>query len=136
MQETTAIAARPAGKVLNTTLWVSQALLALVFLLAGGMKLLTPAAKLSAMPLPLGLIRFIGVAGVAGAIGVVLPAAIRILPLLTPLAAVGLAIVMVLATGFNVTHGMATMAWIPLLIGADAVFVAWGRASRAPIAPR
>ena len=68
---------------LSVALWIAQGLLALVFLFAGGMKLVVPIEELMAqMPLPLtGLfVRFIGVAEVLGALGLILPGVLRIRP--------------------------------------------------------
>src|SRR6266536_49402 len=76
--------------IMTSALWIVQGLLALLFLFAGGMKLVLPLEKLTGpMPLPLpGLfLRFIGVAEVLGAIGLILPGLLRIRPGLTPLAA-------------------------------------------------
>ena len=83
----------------NRMLWIVQGVLALVFLFAGGMKLITPIEVLSVMsPFPGEFIRFIGVCEVLGAVGLILPYALRILPGLTALAAAGLVVIMVGAT--------------------------------------
>jgi len=73
---------------LRIALWSAQIALAIVFALAGWMKVSTPAAALiKMMPgLPLGFVRFIGIAELAGSIGILLPALTRIAPILTPLA--------------------------------------------------
>jgi putative oxidoreductase len=104
------------------------------------MKLATPLATLSkAIPLagdaPL-LIRFIGLSEVLGGIGLLLPAALRIKPHLTVLAAIGLAIVMLLALIFHLAKGEVSATGTNIVLGALAVFVAWGRARKVPIAPR
>ena len=119
------------SKALTISLWVAQGLLAAVFLMAGGMKLTAPPEQFAQAGIAPGLARFIGVAEIAGALGLVLPAATGILPFLTPLAALGLTVVMVLATGFHVQHGD-TLAHtlMPVPIGAIAAFVAWGRFRR------
>jgi uncharacterized membrane protein YphA (DoxX/SURF4 family) len=81
------------------------------------------------MPLPLpGLfLRFTGVVEVLGAIGLILPWLLRIRPGLTPLAATGLAIVMIGATVYTLATGDFTTALIPLLVGLLSAFVAYGR---------
>ena len=82
-------------------LWVIQGLLALLFLFAGGMKLILPVEEMTKqMPVPLpGLfLRFIAVVEVLGALGLILPGLLRIRPGLTPLAAAGLVIIMIGAT--------------------------------------
>jgi uncharacterized membrane protein len=66
-------------------LWIVQGLLALLFLFAGGMKLVQPIEVLTEqMPLPGLFVRFIGVAEVLGAIGLILPGLLRMWPGLTP----------------------------------------------------
>ena len=126
---------------MKVVLWILQVVLAVAFLAAGAMKLTQPLAMLAvSLPwtadVPGALVRFIGVAEVLGGLGLVLPAATRILPRLTPIAAAALAIDMVLATLFHLVRGEAMMAPITLLLVALLAFVAWGRTTRAPIAPR
>src|SRR5688572_12928733 len=97
----TAAHARPASETsrrLHYGLWIAQVLLAVVFAGAGFMKLtISPADLAKAMPagaaLPMALVRFIGIAEVLGAIGLILPSATRVLPVLTPVAAGGLALI-------------------------------------------
>ena len=118
-------------------LWIVQALLALVFLLSGGMKLVLPLDVLTEqMPgLPGLFIRFIGAAETLGAIGLILPSLLRIRPGLTPLAAAGLTIIMTGATLLTpaLTDGQIVLAALPLALGILAAFVAYGRWPRAPI---
>ncbi len=126
---------------MKIVLWIVQVLLALAFLAAGAMKLTTPLAELAvSLPwtadVPGLLVRFIGVAEVLGGLGLVLPAATRILPRLTPIAAAALALDMVFATIFHLVRGEAMMTPINLILAALLAFVAWGRTARAPIAPR
>ena len=110
-------------------LWIVQGLLALLFLWAGGIKLVLPLEALAGpVPLPGLFVRFIGVAEVLGAIGLILPGLLRIRPGLTPLAAAGLVIIMIGATVLTlVTIGDIAMALIPLVVGLLAAFVAYGR---------
>jgi DoxX-like family len=117
-------------------LWIVQGLLALLFLFAGGMKLVLPLDKLTGpVPLPGLLLRFIGVVEVLGAIGLILPGLLRIRPGLTPLAAAGLVIIMIGATGITLMSGEVAMALVPLLVGLLAAFVAYGRWRLAPGPP-
>jgi len=112
------------------TLWTIQGVLALLFLFAGGSKLMLPTDVLQAqlaLPLPIWFIRFIGVIEVAGALGLILPQLTRIKPFLTPLAAGGLALEMVGATIVTVIALGAAPALMPLVVGLLAVFVAYGR---------
>jgi DoxX-like family len=121
----------------NYALWIVQALLALVFLFSGGMKLVLPLDKLTAdMPLPGWFVRFLGLAEVVGAIGLVMPALLRIRPGLTPLAAAGLVMIMIGATAFTLAAGLIATALIPLVVGLLAAFVAYGRWRLIPIPSR
>ena len=116
-------------------LWVVQILLAAIFLFAGGMKLVLPLEKLAGpVALPGGLVRFIGVVEVLGAVGLILPAALRIKPWLTPLAALGLVTVMIGAVVITVIAGDPFAAVISAVVGLLAAFVAYGRWRLAPIA--
>jgi hypothetical protein len=108
-------------------LWAIQALLALLFLFAGGMKLVLPLAALAQQsPLPGAFLRFIGVAEVAGALGLILPGLLRIRPGLTPLAAAGLVIIMIGAVGATMATGQVAPALVPGLVGLLAAAVAYG----------
>jgi uncharacterized membrane protein YphA (DoxX/SURF4 family) len=109
-------------------LWVIQGLLALLFLFAGGMKLVMPLDKLTgSIPIPGLFLRFIGVAEVLGGLGLVLPGLLRIRPGLTPLAAAGLVIIMIGATVVTLASGTVATALIPLAVGLLAALVAYGR---------
>jgi hypothetical protein len=116
---------------------VVQGLLALVFLFSGGMKLVLPLDTMTgqiAMPGP--FLRFIGVAEVLGALGLILPSLLRIRPGLTPLAAVGLVIIMIGATVITLGVGEVVAALISIVVGLLAAFVAYGRWRLAPIGRR
>jgi uncharacterized membrane protein YphA (DoxX/SURF4 family) len=117
---------------MTSALWIIQGLLALLFLFAGSMKLIVPIEMLTTqMPLPLpGLfLRFIGTAEVAGALGLILPGLLRIRPMLTPLAACGLLIIMIGATVVTVVDGDVVSALVPLVVGLLCTAVAYGRRS-------
>lgn len=120
---------------MNIALWVVQALLALLFLFAGGMKLVMPIEEmLKQMPLTLPgwFVRFIGVVEVLGGIGLILPWLLNIRPGLTPLAAAGLVIVMIGAIVYTVAAGDVASAVMPLVVGLLCAFVACGRWRLAP----
>ena len=132
-------ASHSGSKGLRIGLWVVQVLLALVFAMSGGMKLAVPYEELLkqgpwVQSVPEGLVKFIGVAEVSGALGMVLPAATRIKPLLTPLAAAGFVVIMVLASGLHLSLGQPPI--LQVILGGLAAFVAWGRFRKAPIPPR
>lgn len=136
-----AISTRP-GRALGVSLWVAQVLLALAFGVAGFWKTFTPIEALAttmawvadASPW---LVRFIGIAEIAGALGMILPAATRILPGLTSFAAAGFVVIQLLAIPFHGVRGELAMA-LPanLVLLALSLFVLWGRWKRAPIASR
>jgi hypothetical protein len=114
-------------------LWIVQGLLGLLFLFAGGMKLVLPLEALTAeMQLPGWFVRFIGVAEALGAIGLILPGLLRIQPGLTPLAAAGLVIIMIGAAVLTLSGGDVASALIPLVVGLLLTFVAYGRWRLAP----
>ena len=124
---------------MNVALWIVQVLLALLFLFAGGTKLVLPIEVLTSMGspnqvhLPSLLIRFIGVCEVVGALGLILPGLLRIKPGLTPLAAAGLVIIMIGATVLTLIGDGIFPALFPLVVGILLAFVAYGRWRRADI---
>src|SRR5215208_3622219 len=84
--------------VLNIVLWSVQGFLALFFLAAGAPKISGRGIEkwTGFSELPRSQVVFIGLAEVLGAAGLVLPMATGVLPWLTPLAALGLAIINVI----------------------------------------
>lgn len=125
---------KPARRKLNVVLWIIQALLALVFLFAGGVKLILPiAAMAKQVALPGWFLRFIGACEVLGAAGLVLPGITRIRTGLTPLAASGLVIIMIGATSITVAKESIPAALSPLIVGLLAAFVAYARSRLAPL---
>jgi len=112
----------------NRILWLFQILLAALFLFAGGVKLVLPIeAMTQQIHLPGWFLRFIGICEVLGALGLVLPGVFRIWIFLTPLAAVGLVIIMIGATVVSLISGPAALALIPFFTGVCAAFVAYAR---------
>jgi uncharacterized membrane protein YphA (DoxX/SURF4 family) len=128
-----ASATHPRGRIVTSrALWVVQGLLALVFLFAGSMKLIVPVEALTAqmaLPLPGLFLKFIGLVEVAGALGLILPGLTRVRPLLTPLAAAGLVIIMIGATMVTLASGEIVSALVPLVVGLLCAAVAYGRRS-------
>ena len=122
---------------MTLALWIVQALLAALFLFAGGMKLILPLEKLAGpVALPGWFIRFIGVAEVLGGLGLVLPGLLHIKPQLTPLAAIGLVMIMIGAVSVTLIGRDAGAAAISLVVGLLAAFVAYGRWRIAPLTER
>ena len=127
-------AAPARSPIMTRALWVVQVLLAALFFLAGGMKLVLPldAMKGGPVELPGLFLRFIGVAEVLGALGLMLPGLFRIQPGLTPLAAAGLVIIMIGAVVISAATGPIATALAPLVSAVLLVFVAYGRWRLAP----
>ena len=114
---------------MNLALWIVQALLAVLFVFSGVMKFVMPVEEMTRqMPgVPGWFLHFIGVAEIAGGLGLVLPGLFRVRPGLTPLAAAGLVIIMIGATVISAMTGPVVMALVPLVVGVLAAFVAYGR---------
>jgi uncharacterized membrane protein YphA (DoxX/SURF4 family) len=115
---------------MKIALWVVQILLALVFVASGSMKLFAFdqfVASAPALADQRGLVTFIGIAELAGALGLILPALTKIYPVLTTWAAAGLATIMLLATGFHLYRGEVSHAMITIIFLALAAFVVFGR---------
>jgi hypothetical protein len=118
----------------NLALWIIAGLLAAVFLLAGSTKLFVPREKLAKAPgggwvndFSAGFVKTLGAVEILGAIGLILPAALDIAPVLVPLAAVGLATIMVGAAIVELRrhdpkHVLVNLTYLALI-----VFVASGR---------
>jgi uncharacterized membrane protein YphA (DoxX/SURF4 family) len=115
-------------RITNYALWTVQWLLALLFLWAGGLKLVLPLEALKGpVAMPGLFLRFIGVAETLGGIGLILPWLLRIRPVLTPLAAGGLFIIMIGATVITLMGGGGAITLMPATVGILAASVAYGR---------
>jgi uncharacterized membrane protein YphA (DoxX/SURF4 family) len=119
---------------MNIVLWILAGLLALVFLAAGAMKLTQSKEKLAANPnmawteqFSTGTVKLIGLLEVLAAIGLILPAALDIVPILVPLAAVGLVLIMIGAALTHARRNENQAVIINVVLLALAAFVVWGR---------
>lgn len=113
---------------INAGFWTLQVLLAGLFMYAGVMKLVLPIEVMTQhMELPGLFLRFIGVCEVLGALGLVLPAALRILPGLTPLAAALLVPIMIGATVISVMIGGISGGAVPFAVGLACAWIALHR---------
>ncbi|TAP39077.1 DoxX family protein [Arthrobacter sp. S39] len=118
---------------MNITLWIIASALALAFLAAGAMKIAQPQEKLAASGLgwtedfSSGAIKAIGLAEVLGAFGLILPAVTGIATFLVPVAATGLAVVMIGAIITHLKRGEKQMAVINIILGALVLIVAAAR---------
>lgn len=120
------------GRGVSAALWVLQALLAALYLFSGVMKFVMPMEQMTkGSNLPGWFFLFIGVAEILGAIGLVIPALLRIAPWLTPLAACGLVVIMIGATVLTLPMGM--FALFPGVVCALTAIVAYGRFRWRPI---
>ena len=118
---------------MNIALWIIQGLLALLFIFAGGMKLVLPIEEMTIdIALPGLFLRFIGVAELLGGLALVLPGLTGIRTQLTRLAAAGLVIIMIGAVVISFQTGGFASALIPLIVGVLLAFVAYGRSQLAP----
>lgn len=136
---TAAAAPAPSSKGLHYGLWALQGLLALMMFGAGAWKATTPLDQLApALPwvplVPAWVPRLAGGSEVLGAIGLVVPAATGILPILTPIAAACLTLVMVLGVIMHLSLGEGVGAAMPaMFVGSLLAFVTWGRAVKVPL---
>ena len=119
---------------MNLTLWIVAGLLAVAYLACGAGKLIVPKEKLAAFrgagwveDFSAGTVKAIGALEVLAAVGLILPAALDIAPVLVPLAALGLVLIMVGAAITRIRRHEAKSMVADLVYLALAGFVAWGR---------
>ena len=118
---------------MNIALWIIAGLLAVAFLAGGAMKLTQPKENLAASGMGFvedfsaGTVKAIGTLEILAAVGLILPAALDIAPVLVPLAAVGLVLLMVGAIITHIRRHEAQAIGVNLALLALAVLVAWGR---------
>jgi len=129
------------NKAINIALWIAQGLLAVMFIMAGIMKATQPIeALVESLPwvtsTPLGLVRFIGISELLGGLGLLIPSIFRFKPFLTVWAALGLALIMVLAAGFHASRGEFPNIGMNVVLIGIALFIVWGRNKKAPILPK
>lgn len=125
------------SKTLHIVLWITQALLALLFIGTGIFKLVTPVAKIAAMwpwaaEFP-DLLRLTGIVDLLGGTGIVLPMLAGLKPGLTILATLGCALLMASAIAFHLSRGEGANTPFNFIVLALTLFVFWGRRSKAPI---
>lgn len=118
---------------MSITLWIIASILALAFLATGAMKLAQPQEKLAASGMgwtedvPTSAIKAIGLAEVLGALGLIVPAVAGIATFLVPVAATGLAIVMVGAIITHLKRDEKQPALVAVVLASLALIVAVGR---------
>lgn len=120
---------------MNTSLWIAQGILALMFLMAGMSKSTQSIEKLLksgiswADRFPISTVRFIGIAELLGGLGLILPLLLNLYPILTPIAACALGLVMVLAIFHHAKHKESKGMMFNIILLALLSFVAYGRFS-------
>jgi len=117
---------------MNTALWIAQIVLTLVFLAAGLEKTRKPRDELAPKmgwveDFSDGFVKLAGGVEVLGALGLILPAALGIVPILTPIAATGLALAQTGAAIVHLRRKEPQVILVNLVLIAVAVFIAWGR---------
>ncbi|MEI9920377.1 MAG: DoxX family protein [Bacteroidota bacterium] len=122
---------------MNILLWIAQLLLSSSLLWSVYMKLIYPSDQLAVMwpwtasnPM---LVKVTAVVDLLAAIGLILPALLRIQPKLTIYAAYGVVALMIAACIFHILRGEGSLIGINIFFMALALFIAWGRSTKAPI---
>jgi ABC-type uncharacterized transport system permease subunit len=118
---------------MNTTLWILQSIIAFAFMFSGVNKSIFSEQKLVASGqtgvegLPLRLIRFIGISEIFGAIGIIVPLLVNILPVLTIVSAICFALIMILAARIHYKRHEYKNVFINTIIFFICLFIAYGR---------
>jgi len=118
---------------MNTILWIIQSLAAVTFLYSGINKSiyseqrLVAAGQTGVAGLPAGLIRFIGIIEIMGAIGLILPGLLGIFPIITAFSATGFAIIMVLAARIHYRRKEPQNVLTNVILFAMCIFIVWQR---------
>ena len=123
---------------MNIVLWVVQVLLGLAFIAAGSLKVSQPVDKLKknmswVEDVTPTSVKGIGVLEILGGFGLILPAATHILPWLTPVAAIGLAIIMIGAVVFHLRRNEGPHLIAPIVLLFLLLFVVYGRFVLVPL---
>ncbi len=129
------------SKAWNISLWILQALLAATLIWAAMMKLGKSPQDLAAMwpwtgEVSPALVKLTGLADLLGGLGLLLPALLRIKPVLTPVAALGVVALMIYAGVFHILRGEASQIGFNVMVAIMAAIIAWGRFRKAPLADR
>ena len=125
------------SRTMNIILWIAQGLLAATFVWAGFMKIFKP----EDLPFPwikdnANLAFLTGVIDLLAGIGIVLPTLLRIKPKLTIFVAYGITILMSVASIFHISRGETKDIGFNIFMALIAVFIAWGRLTKAVITPQ
>ncbi len=120
------------NSIINIVLWICQGSLSAILLWAAGMKLFNPVSKLKKTwpwvgEAPVSLVKFTGITDLAGAVGLIFPMLFNIYPVLTPISALFITLLMILAGLFHIRRGEGSQITINVVIAFLALFIAWGR---------
>lgn len=123
---------------IHLALWVAQVILASSLVWAAGMKLVQPIEKLAAMwpwtdQVPVALVKITGLLDLLGAVGLILPSLLHTRPYLTPIAAIGIIALMIVASIFHIARGEVSLIGVNIAFALIAAFIAWGRSKKVPI---
>ena len=125
-------------KTIHISAWVAQIILSASLIWAGGVKLFQPIGQLKTMwpwtgevsPM---FVKMTGIIDLLGALGLLLPALLRIKPVLTPVAALGIVLLMIVAGAFHILRGESEQIGVNIAFGIIAGFIAFARFRIAPI---
>ena len=125
----------------NILVWALQILLASMFLMTGAMKIYQSINQLAtSLPwvgdVPAGLVRFIGMAELLAGLGLLLPSILKYKTFLTPLAALGIVLIMISASFFHITRGETGVIGMNAILALIALYIAWARYKKVPIYDR
>jgi hypothetical protein len=123
---------RPRSKPVHVSLWIVQIVLSLMLIWSSAMKLFQSPKELSAMwpwagEVSVSLVKITGVVDLLGALGLVLPMLLRIKPILTVAAALGIILLIICAAVFHISRGEGSQIMPNVIFALLAGFVAWGR---------
>lgn len=128
-------------KTTNVLLWIAQILISTSLLWAACIKLFQPIEQLEIMwpwtgDIPSGFVRLTGVIDLLGALGVILPSVFRFKPILAPIAAIGIILLMIAASIFHISRGEGSQIGFNIVFALIAAFISYGRLKLVPIQTR
>ena len=128
------------SKALNIAVWICQILLSATLLWAAYMKLFTPADKLAKMwswtADNATLTKITGIVDLLGGLGILLPSALRIKPVLSIYAGYGIIALMVAASIFHISRGEASQIGFNIFVVVMTAFIVWVRVKKVPVSDR
>ncbi|MDF3029409.1 MAG: hypothetical protein K0S23_3716 [Fluviicola sp.] len=125
-------------KTTHIVLWIAQILLSLCLIWAGIVKLFQPIDQLETMwpwtgEVSPALVKLTGIIDLLGALGLLLPSLFKFKPILTPIAAIGIILLMIAASVFHTCRGEGSQIGFNIVVAVISAFIAYGRLKLAPI---